>query len=99
MKHNQWKTLSVPVMTDEFLRSKERAVARLKESGAQFVFVSPRRTFDPVKYQENLDTLPEIIRTLSEKVSKSAAGYKPSASAFRFRKEKRNGRILLKSQV
>lgn len=65
MKYNQWKTLSVPIINNEFLRNPERTVARLKESGAQFVFVAWHRTFDPVKYQENLDTLPKIFRTLS----------------------------------
>ena len=65
MKYNQWKKLSIPVMNDDFSKYPERYIKQFKKSGAQFVFLSLRRTFDSELIEKQLQSLKENIKLLS----------------------------------
>ena len=65
MKYNQWDNLSVPVMNDEFSKYPETYIKQLKKCGAQFVFLSLRRAFDPDIIKKQMQQLKENLYILS----------------------------------
>ncbi len=61
---NKIPSLAVPVMSDLFLKHSELYLERLKLSGARFVWLAPRREFNPEKIKNEYYILPQCIEIL-----------------------------------